>query len=760
MRLLLHDIMSGKQILKGKIFSGPWRTRLAILLVVAGMISGLATYVAFTSTGTLGSDPKKVLWLLNINLIIVLLLMTLVARRVASLFSGRKRGAAGSRLHVRLVFIFCFLAATPAILMTLFSGFFLHFGVNSWFNDQVFTAVTKSQAVAEAYLEEHQQVIRADALAMAGDIDVQAPYIIGSPKRFEKVMDTQSLLRNFSEAIVLDKDERVIARSGLTFALSFEAFPNYAIPELEANNVVVMTGGNDDRVRALVKLKSLDAYLYVGRMVDPVVLGYLSDTKKAVEQYTTLEAKRSDLQIKITLIFIVIALLLLFGAMWFGLTFSRELVSPISDLIKTADRVRSGDLTARVPNFSRKDEFDILGRTFNRMTAQIQDQRDELVNANRQLDQRRQFTETVLSGVSSGVIAIDQDGAITIANDASAQFLDIEMGALISKPLTDIFPNIVESISAAYEKPGKVTEVELPFIRQDGAKRTLLIRIAIDKNHTEEQRAGAVITFEDITELQSAQRKAAWADVARRIAHEIKNPLTPIQLSAERLRRKYLNEIQTDPEVFSACTETIIQHVGDIGHMVNEFSSFARMPEARPQYKNISRSVSDIILMQKEAHTDIDFNFEYYNKTSPAQFTTSFDEQQLRQAFINIVQNSIDSIYMKAESEPNDYKGHIDIILGFTPDQTNMFISIADNGLGLPKEHEEESLTEPYVTHKPKGTGLGLAIVKKIMDDHNGKLLLKCPSWLDSEAEARDGKAAIITLILPMTEDNSQESVA
>jgi len=725
--------------------------RLALFLIISGFISGIATYAALTATPPFGDDPNTVIWLLNIDLVILMLLVTLIARRIVGLWSGRRRGIAGSKLHVKLVFIFSLLAATPAIIMTVFSAFFLHFAIQSWFSEQVSTAVNKSQAVAIAYLEEHQQVIKADTLAMANDLDRQAGFLTLNPEAFDKIMQTQSLLRNLSEAVVFDKSGRILASSGFTFTLAFEALPSYAILRAGEGDVVVMTGESDDRVRALVKLDSLqDAYLYVGRMVDPVVLSNLKDTRKAVAAYQQLEGHRSDLLLIFTMIFIVVALLLLLAAVWFGLIFSRQLIVPISALISAADRVRSGDLKARVPAFKRQDEFDVLALAFNRMTSQIEEQRDELVMANRQLDQRRRFTETVLAGVSSGILGVNEQEKVTLANSSAAELFDTEANALVGKNVSEIIPELTVLLKQAHEKPDKITQFEIPFMRADDSKRILLVRIAIELIGGEDK--GAVLTFDDITELQSAQRKAAWADVARRIAHEIKNPLTPIQLSAERLRRKYLSQIKDDPETFSKCTDTIIHHVGDIGRMVNEFSAFARMPEPVMNTENLSVQLTDMLVLQQQAHPDITFDIKNIDPDQTPLYAC-IDLRQIRQAVTNIVQNAIDSIESrleKAGESLNDIqKGHIDILLAVREKENEIVISIIDNGSGLPKGIDVAGLTEPYVTHKAKGTGLGLAIVKKIMEDHGGRIILGVPEWLKKMQDWRDLGGATVSLVLP-----------
>jgi two-component system nitrogen regulation sensor histidine kinase NtrY len=514
--------------------------------------------------------------------------------------------------------------------------------------------------------------------------------------------------------------------------------------QADSGDVVVMTGGNDDRVRALVKLNNfIGTYLYVGRMVDQKVLSHVASTRQASEDYANLQARYSKLQVTVTMIFVVIGLVLLTAAIWFGLILARQLVTPISSLISAADRVRAGDLSARVPDQKTLQEFDYLARAFNRMTKQIQEQQSELIDANRQLDRRRRFTESILTGVSSGVVGVDAKGNVNLANSSAVELLGFPEKEMVGKKAEEILPSLSKLIEQAHERPNKTTQAEIPFLRTDGSKLIFHVRIVIELIGEEE--VGAILTFDDITELQSAQRKAAWADVARRIAHEIKNPLTPIQLSAERLKRKYLSQITEDPETFSLCTETIVKHVEDIGRMVNEFSSFARMPEPVIKKENLSRHAEETIFLHKQAHRDITFNFI---NPDDKQYQASFDSQQIRQALNNLIQNAVDSIEFKKEQN-SEFKGRIDILI--TPDDDRKIaIAVTDNGLGLPKGENAANLTEPYVTHKPKGTGLGLAIVKKIMEDHKGEILLGTPEWLKSSNEWKDLGGATVILVLPV----------
>lgn len=718
-----------------------WLSWLVVFLIAAAIASGMATYAAMTEAPPFGNSPNTVIWLLNLDLVILMLLVGAVASKLVALWSGHKRGLAGSHLHVRLVYTFSILAAAPAIIMTVFSAYFFHFGVQTWFSQRIQTAIHESQAVAQAYLEEHQQVIRADTLAMANDLDRQSMMFIGNTGALERVVQTQSVLRNLSEAIVFDSTGRVLARSGLTFSLEFEDIPEFAMEQAGYGDVVVMTGSNDDRVRAMVKLNGfVDSYLFVGRMVDPQVLSHLNATKQAAESYENLEERYSSLQVTVNMIFVVVGMLLVLVAIWFGLLLARQLVEPIRELIAAADRVRAGDFTTHVRAFPNIEEFDYLGRSFNRMTRQIEEQQSELIRANRQLDRRRRLTETVLEGVLAGIVGVDEGGKINLANNSAAKLLGKEAGALAGKSLGEIFPEIDDLLKAAYERPNKVTQGEIPFRRQNNLNKIFLVRIVVELIGDED--VGAIITFDDITELQSAQRKAAWADVARRIAHEIKNPLTPIQLSAERLKRKYLSQIKEEAEIFSQCTDTIIKHVGDIGHMVDEFSSFARMPEPVMKDGKILPLIRDIVVLQQHAHPDISIDITLQDKELGARF----DAQQIRQALTNLVQNSVESLELQRKDKPDMPAGEIGILAGVHDEY--IFIAVSDNGAGFPKEEDVSKLTEPYVTFKPKGTGLGLAIVKKIMEDHAGKVYMGTPDWLEQFAGYKNLGGATVTLLM------------
>ena len=613
--------------------------KLAVALAVAAIGAGFATYGALTATPPFGNDPNTVSLLLTLDLALLLLLGVIVARRIVALWIERRRGLAGSRLHVRVVATFSLLAVMPAIIVAAFSAIFFYVGVQSWFSERVRTAIVESRAVAQAYLHEHQQVIRADALAMANDLNREAARLLTDPGRFAQVVATQAALRALTEAIVFDGSGRMLARSGLSFTLEFEPIPESSLERARQGEVVLMVTDTDDRVRALVRLdRFVDTFLFVGRLVEPRVLSHMEAAQDAADAYARAGGQalqppdhlHPDLRGR--------GPAAAAGRVWIGLNFATALVAPIGSLIGAAERVRAGDMGARVPELLPEDELGTLSRAFNRMTSQLESQRRELIEANRQLDLRRRFTETVLAGVSAGVVGLDHEGRINLPNLSGAHLLGVDdPEILIGRKLVDVAPEMGELLGTIRRRPTKLMEAQVQ-LRRAGTARTLLVRVAAESVGNEIR--GFVVTFDDVTELLSAQRKAAWADVARRIAHEIKNPLTPIQLSAERLRRKYLKEITSDPETFQMCTDTIVRQVDDIGRMVDEFSAFARMPSPVMKPQNVNELCRQAVFLQSSAHPGIKFTASL----PQGALTVPCDGRQISQALTNLLQNAVDSI--------------------------------------------------------------------------------------------------------------------
>jgi two-component system nitrogen regulation sensor histidine kinase NtrY len=705
--------------------------KLAIALLVAAIASGLTTYGVLTgSFGAAQGQGRTSVVLLLVDLIVLLLLGVVLARRLVSLWIERRRGLAGARLHARMVLLFGIAAMTPTITVAVFTTLFLNLGIDAWFSERVNTAVQDSLVVAQAYLKEHQQRLGDSALAMASDM--RSNTLLGySQAQLEQLLSVHAALRQLNEAAVIDSQRHIVANADFNILLTFDLdLPDWAFNQARRGQLVVLPSPTGDRVRALVQLDPVsDTFLYVGRLVDQRVLAHVQAATSAALAYQDLEHRRSGVQITFAFIFVVVALLILFASVWLALLFASQLVRPVALLADAAERVRSGDLSVRVGEGPPGDEIGLLSRAFNRMTSQLQSQRRELIETNAQLDQRRRFTELVLSGVSAGVIGVDRDGRIELPNRSACELLSVDLTARVGEPLSQVVPEMSALLEEAMTSAKRPVEAQVN-IQRNGRTRTLLLRVGAERGEASSE--GFVITFDDVTELLGAQRKAAWADVARRIAHEIKNPLTPIQLSAERLKRKYLKQIVDDPATFEVCTDTIVRQVGDIGRMVDEFSAFARMPAPVMQHEDIVELCRQSLFLQQSAHPRV----RYHVSLPSGPLSLECDGTLVGRALGNILQNAADSIEGRLTDAPEGADGEIWLTLA--PENADVVVTIADNGRGLPKA-ERHRLTEPYVTTRAKGTGLGLAIVKKIMEDHSGNLIL----------DDRPGGGASVKLIFP-----------
>jgi len=710
--------------------------RFALVIFIASILSGLLTFIALS--GTAGTTDSSVEGLLYTDLVLMLLLAVIVIQRVVGMWVERRQGRAGSALHVRLVMMFSLLAVTPAIMVSVFAALFMNFGVHAWFSDRVKTAIESSSIVANAYLQEHLENIRADTFAMASDINRSAANLIGNEQAFNQFLSNLAAIRSLPEAIVVDASGRIMARSRFSMSIEFDLVPQEVLGKARNGEIAILTTPQDDRVRAIIKLdRFADTYLLVGRFIDSQVLEHMSTNSNAVQLYKSLEEKSGSIQITFVAIFTVVAILILLAAVWIGMAIANQLVRPISGLISAAQKVSAGSLDVYVDMDTETDmgELSSLITAFNEMTSQLRLQQDGLIKINRQMDERRRFTETVLSGVSAGVIGLDSMGRINLPNKSASMLLGLNLSDEIGKKLSEVVPEMLPLIMQAMDKSKHESAGEISLL-VNAKSRILFVNVAEESLNNET--IGYVVTFDDITELQSAQRKAAWSGVARRIAHEIKNPLTPIQLAAERLQRRYLDQITDDPETFKTCTDTIIRQVEDLGRMVDEFSSFARMPQAILKIENISELCRQSVFLEKNRNPDISFE----QRLPDNDVSLNCDARQVSRALTNLLKNAAESV-SESMNIDKDVKGKVKITL--THDEgVALKIIVEDNGKGLPAENTDQ-LMEPYVTTREKGTGLGLAIVRKIMEDHNGELILK----------NRKSGGAIISLIFPLNTNSN-----
>jgi two-component system nitrogen regulation sensor histidine kinase NtrY len=704
-----------------------------VTLALAAMAAalGVGSFFLMSSGAPLAIRPNLVSALVVSNVSVLLLLAASLAGRLTRVWVERRRGSAGSRLHVRLVLLFSVVAVIPTILVGVFATAWFSLGIQFWFNDRIRTALEDSQQASQGYLSEHRDTIKTDALGMKADLERAGRAMFDEPDAFRQVLETQTTLRGLDQAVIFEPTTgQTLVGAGLLAGIGPGKIPSGALEAAATGEVPVLSNGADTEVRALVQLNSTPPLMMmIERPVDPHILAHMHATEDAVAQYERLDANRANLQVTFALIFALVALLVLAAAVSIGLVMANQIARPVGWLMQAAERVRGGDLAVRVPEIASDDELAGLSRAFNRMTNQLSAQRGELMSAYSQIDERRRFTETVLSGVSAGVIGLDGQGRIELPNRAAGALLALDLQACTGQKLGDRVPEMAALLAQGMAPPPRPVTGEV----QTGPatqRRTLLVRIGPELKGGRAH--GFVVTFDDITELQSAQRKAAWADVARRIAHEIKNPLTPIQLSAERLKRRFSREITSDPETFIQCADTIVRHVGDIGRMVDEFSAFARMPQPVIKPADIGRVAREALVLQRSAHPEIVWETDIPERGPVA----PCDRRLLGQALTNLLVNAADAVRMKGAGVP----GHINVAVSHGGGTVR--IAVTDDGVGLPQA-DRARLTEPYVTHKPKGTGLGLAIVKKIMEDHGGSVTLDDRSGTGA---AMNGAVVVLTL--------------
>jgi two-component system, NtrC family, nitrogen regulation sensor histidine kinase NtrY len=694
------------------------------------LLSAIVTFLVLTGVTPVEPTPKIVTSVLLANGAAVLVLLALIARELWQVLQARRRGSAGARLHGRIVGLFSAIAAVPAILLAVIASVTLDRGLDHWFSTRTRAVIANSLTVAQAYLREHGAMIRGDILAMAIDVSRAKPLFDQDRERFRQFLNAQASIRGLPAAMILRRDLGVVERAELQFTRNFVGPTSEGIAQINETEPDIVQLPDTDYVAAIIKLRGYeDMYLYVARPLNPAVLEQLRTTEKDVAEYASLEARRLGVQVAFGLMYTVVALIVLLCAVWIGFNFAAGMVAPIRRLIGAANLVAGGNLFVQVPVRRAEGDLAQLGETFNKMTQELRTQHDDLMRARDVIDSRRRFTEAVLSGASAGVIGVDPDGRITLMNRSAEKLIGCAEAEALRKPLAAVVPELVPLLDEARSGLHRLVHGQATISR-NGNERNLSVRVTTEQSGESEH--GYVVTLDDITELVAAQRSSAWADIARRIAHEIKNPLTPIQLSAERLRRKYGKVIQEDRAVFEQCTDTIVRQVDDIKRMVDEFSRFARMPKPVMTEEDVADTVRQVVFMMRVGHPDVEIDVE----TTEDPMRAHFDRRLISQALTNIVKNASEAIAAVPEAE----RGRGRIRVRTARENGEIVIDVIDNGLGLPKENRNR-LLEPYVTTREKGTGLGLAIVGKILEEHGGRLEL-----FDAPEVAQGGRGAWIRL--------------
>src|SRR6201988_1283120 len=698
-----------------------WSVRrwLGPVAVALALFSAFLTFIVLT--GLTPIEPQRnVVYgvLLMINAATVLVLVGIIVREVWQVVQARRRGSAAARLHIQVVSLFSIIAVLPAVLVAIVANVTIDRGLDRLFSGPTREVIQNSLIVANAYLHEHAQLIRGDIIGMANDISHARPIFQLDPLSFRQMLTASAASRNLPGAMLIDKDRNILESAQTGIQQEFTTPEPEFLKGVDENEPQIAVFIEANYVAAVIRLRGFtDTFLYVARVLDPRVVAQLRQTEASVAEYAALESRKLGIQVAFALMFAVIALTILMASVLIGMNFANRLVAPIRRLMSAANIVSTGDLNVQVPVLKSEGDLAQLGATFNTMTQELRSQRDELVSASELIDSRRRFIEAVLSSASAGIIGVDASGSIGILNRSAEKLIEKAESEVLDHPLSEVLPELDDMMKTAREGTQKLVQGQIT-INRDGHERNLSVRVSAEQ--TSQSRDSYIITLDDITDLVSAQRTSAWGDVARRIAHEIQNPLTPIRLSAERIHRKFGKVITEDKNIFEQCTDTIVRQVDDIRRMVDEFSRFARMPKPVMEGEDVADTVRQAVFLMKVAHPELDIEAEFREDPLRAQF----DRRLISQAVTNIVKNATEAIEQVPAEElgQGNGKGRIDVVV--SREDEDVLIDVIDNGIGLPKVARSR-LLEPYVTTRAKGTGLGLAIVGRVLEDHGGRIELK-----------------------------------
>lgn len=724
------------------------RTGHAGMMVMAlALLAAFATFLILGGLTPVQPTHYVVIATLCVNILFALVLLGIIGWEVWTILRARRMGWAGAQLHGRIVMLFTLIAAAPGILLALVAFVTIDRSFDGWYSSRVIDLFRSSNSIAQAYREEQIKTTAGDAFVVGIEVDRLRFLFDTNRAEFENALSRIAAGLNIGDLYLLHGDGSVELRISQDESRQINLPTPDMLSSLGLNDAAVRSPGSDNLIGSMLRLSAYDnMFLYLVRSVDEEAERYISALQAATDDYANIAERRLGIQIAYSTMYLVIALTLTLVAVWIGLAFADRLVAPVRRLVIAADQVAGGNLYVQVPVEGREGgEGDLggLSRTFNNMTGQLRAQRNALLEASEQIDRRRRFTEAMLAGVGAGIIGVDAQGRITLLNRSAERLLGRDEAQTLGESLIETVPELEPLFQEAQAGRGRLAQGSMEMSRA-GRDRILTVRITSERS--EAQQHGYVVTLDDITDLVTAQRTSAWADVARRIAHEIKNPLTPIQLSIERIRRKYGKVIVEDRDVFDQCTETVVRQVDDIRRMVDEFSSFARMPKPVIALDDLGETVRQVVTLMRVGSPGIEIDLDM----PETPLATRFDRRLISQAMTNIVKNATEAI--AAVPEDQRQPGRIEVVV--RAEQGQAIIDVIDNGIGLPAENRSR-LLEPYMTTREKGTGLGLAIVAKILEDHGGALEL-----LDAPAVAQGGRGAMMRLRFPLdfSPDSSDSS--
>ncbi|MDB5588495.1 MAG: sensor histidine kinase [Devosia sp.] len=707
---------------------------LGLVVVLASVAMSSISFLILS--GTTNIEPSAEVWTIIwiVTGVLVLLMIALVVTEAMLLVQARAQNQAGAGLQIRMVTMFALVAAVPAVIVAVVATIALNQGLDQWFSERTRAMVESSRLVARSYMLEHAQVLRDDIIWVATELEQARGTFESDRDRYQRILTALAVTRSLPFTSLISQDGDTLMRAQINVQGASPKLPKGITQGVVEGTPTAIAPGSTNLVGSVVKLRGYDnTFLFVARPVDAEVLEYMRLTDENITEYRQYASNRLVFQITFTIMYVGLAVVLLLAALWIGIALANRFVDPIRNLMIASNRVSQGDLDVQVPVQEGRGDFRDLSSRFNRMTQQLKSQREALLSASEMNEKRRQFTEAVVEGVSAGIIGLDPFGAVTLVNARACEMLGRDEIAMMGEAIEEVMPQLAPILERARSaRRGQVRDQI--YLGNETDRKTYQVQLTREGSMTESK--GYVLTFDDITDLESAQRTSAWADVARRIAHEIKNPLTPIQLSAERLRRRYGTRLEDDREVFDKCINTIVRQVGDIGRMVDEFSAFARMPEAAPEVADLSDTVRQAVFLESVRLPEISIQTELPEMPIYAYF----DSRLISQSLTNLIKNAVEAF---EAVDISDF-GPAILVQGQI-EGNHARIAVSDNGKGWPKDNRQR-LLEPYMTTREKGTGLGLAIVAKIIEQHGGLVEL-----VDAEPDVNGRIGACVTFTLPLT---------
>ena len=722
----------------------PFQSAINIALILFGPLLAVATYL-FLGPFNVAGQSVWLRFFLLLDLIYVLLIVGIVLVKILYVLSQRRSRLAGSKLHFRLASVFTTMSLLPTITVAVFATVSINLGLEAWFSDRVQSVVGTSLSAARSYADEQRFALIDDIRSVAEDLQnfrKSRSFIEDDELRNELARLQSELQRGLKEAFILNGSGNIELRGERSYLFDFEK-PNEKNIKSATSDVVLIDDFNNNELRALIFLNGFgDRYLYLTREVDGTLFNLLDETQKTAILYQQMESDRTAYLFNFAVLYFALALLLIVSSVLFALWFAERLSKPIGRLAAAAKRVGAGELTTQVIEDEGDDEIAQLGRYFNQMTKKLKHQRDTLVDNTEQIEERRRLFDSVLSSVTSGVIVLDKNGKVNFTNNSANRLLNSKTDRTKKIQLIDIFPELNSLFQQLKTSKADNLQSEIRLLRS-GRLENFLVRMGTMNEDTKLK--GYVVAIDDVTNLVSAQRSAAWGDVARRIAHEIKNPLTPIQLSAERIRKKFTPLLGDKSDALKQMVEVITRQTDDIRRIVDEFSKFARMPKLKRKNEDICALVESIIVLQRAGQPTVSINF-IKPETS---IIIAIDATLINQAILNIIKNAGEAIEArKLKEKRNEEKGIINVAI--KDKSESVILEISDNGIGLPQDRSR--LFEPYVTTREKGTGLGLAIVKKIIEEHGGILKLEDSTQFENSGIV----GALISIDLPKSKNRSE----